>query len=69
MEMVLFVLKVNQYFPPLTCQINSGSISKLIIWQYLSLTGSAKFEDKIREKYIDLLMLKKLFNYFNFLSS
>lgn len=65
MQMVLFMLKVNQYFPALTCQINSGSISKLIFWQYLRITGLANFEEKIREKYIVLLMLK---NYFNFLA-
>lgn len=63
------MLKVNQYFPPLTCQISSVSISKLIIWQYLSITGPAKFAEKLDKNILVCLCYKSyptlLFCYHN----
>lgn len=59
MQIVLFVLKVNQYFSAISGQINLGPIQKLIFWQHLSTTGSVNFEDKITEKYVILFICKR----------
>lgn len=58
--MVLFVLKVKQYVPGISCQINSGPISKWVFWQYLSTTGSVDFEEiKLRKNILFCLFVRE----------
>lgn len=63
MQMMLFKPKVEQYFPVLACQINFGFVSELVLWEYISIIGSANFKDK-NEGNVLLVLEKLLFQFY-----
>lgn len=63
MQMMLFKPKVEQYFPVLACQINFGFVSELVLWEYISIIGSANFKDK-NEGNVMLVLEKLLFQFY-----